>query len=199
MKEIILATANAHKVLEIKEILKGMDLSIKSLADFKDYPKVVEDGATLCENSVKKALTIAQFFNKPTISDDTGLEVEYLNGAPGVFSARFAGPQCIDKNNRLKLLKELNNVPFEKRAAHFKCAVSIVFPDRNMMIKTVEGQIDGYISLEESGQNGFGYDSLFWLAQYKKTFAELDAELKNKISHRAKALEKAKAIIAEFL
>lgn len=197
MKEIVLATGNKHKVKEIKDILKEMPLKVLSIADFKNVPEVVEDGATLEDNAVKKAKTAALFLKKWVLSDDTGLEVEYLNGEPGVYSARWAGPGCSYEDNNKKLLNMLKDVPEKKRKACFKCVIAISDPEGRVI--TAEGKIDGIISTEISGTNGFGYDPLFFVPSQKKTFAELSSEVKNKISHRANALIEAKKIILKLI
>ncbi|MDR2860548.1 MAG: XTP/dITP diphosphatase [Elusimicrobiota bacterium] len=197
MKEFILATGNKHKVQEIQEILKDWDIKIIPLSDFDDFPKTIEDGKTLEENAVKKAKEAAQFFNKTAIADDTGLEVSYLNGAPGVYSARYAGEPCSYEDNNNKLLKELSGVPQDKRTACFRCVIAIAKPNGD--IKTAEGKIDGIISEKISGDKGFGYDPIFFVPQYNKTFAQLSSSEKNKISHRAKALLAAKEIIKTIL
>ncbi|MDR0486314.1 MAG: XTP/dITP diphosphatase [Elusimicrobiota bacterium] len=184
--EIILATGNKNKIREIKEILKGLDITILSITDFADYPKTIEDGETIAENAVKKAKEAALFFKKWAMADDTGLEVEYLNGAPGVYSARYAGKHCSYKDNNEKLLRELKGLQQEHRKASFKCVIALSSPEG--LITTVEGQIDGLIAEAERGQNGFGYDAVFFIPQYGKTFAELDGAIKNKISHRGQAV-----------
>ncbi len=197
--KLVIATRNKDKFKEIKEILKGIpeEIEIVSLFDFPNFPKIVEDGKTLEENAIKKAKTAQELLKLPTIGEDTGLEVEYLNGAPGVYSARFAGPGCSYSDNNEKLLSLLEGVPFEKRKAKFRCVVCFSQPSGE--IKIVEGAIDGFISTEPKGTNGFGYDPVFFVPEYKKTFAELPSEIKNKISHRAKAFQKAKEILLEFI
>lgn len=198
--KLIIATRNKDKFREIKEILKDLTekIEILSLNDFPDFPKIIEeDGKTLEENAIKKAKTASEILKLPAIGEDTGLEVEYLKGAPGVYSARFAGPGCTYDDNNRKLLSLLEGVPFEKRKAKFRCVVC--FSQQGKKPKIVEGAIEGFISTEPKGKNGFGYDPVFFVPEYGKTFAELPSELKNKISHRSIAFRKIKEIICEIL
>lgn len=197
MKEIILATANAHKVSEIMNILKGLDIKLLPLNSFSEYPHTVEDAETIEGNAIKKAVEASEFFNLPALADDSGLEVEYLGGRPGIFSARYAGDECIYENNNRKLLKELEGVPNEKRKARFVCVMALACPHQKPI--TVFGTIDGFITQSPSGTGGFGYDPIFFIPQYNKTFAEIGEDLKNKISHRAKALADIKKILASQL
>ncbi|MDD5101455.1 MAG: XTP/dITP diphosphatase [Endomicrobiaceae bacterium] len=186
--EIILATGNKHKVLEIKDILKDLSIKIKPMTEFDNYPEVVEDGNTLEENAIKKAVEVAKFFNKWAIADDTGLEVDYLNGAPGVYSSRYAGEDCSYDDNNQKLLKALIDVPLEKRKAKFRCVIALSDPKGNIFVLS-DGEINGLISQDLSGTKGFGYDPIFFVKEYNKTFAELGDGIKNEISHRALALK----------
>jgi XTP/dITP diphosphohydrolase len=193
IEEIILATGNKHKVEEIKEILKDLSIKVIPMIFFSQYPIIEEDGKTLEENAIKKASEVSKFFGKWTLADDSGLEVDYLNGAPGVYSARYAGEKCFYENNNSKLLKALDGVPFEKRTAKFRTVIAISSPDGK--INLAEDKIFGIIALQPMGGNGFGYDSVFYVPEYGKTFAELSMNIKNSISHRAIALQKAKKII----
>ena len=188
MKEIILATGTKHKVVEIKDILKDLSVTIKPMTDFEKYPEVVEDGQTLQDNAIKKATEVAKYFNCWAIADDTGLEVNYLNGAPGVYSSRYAGENCSYADNNNKLLKALNGVQMENRQAQFRCVIALSDPQGNVKI-LAEGKIKGYIAESLSGTTGFGYDPLFYVPKYEQTFAELGEEIKNQISHRAMALK----------
>jgi XTP/dITP diphosphohydrolase len=188
MKEIILATGNKHKVVEIKDILKDLPVTIKPMTDFDKYPDVIEDGQTLQDNAIKKATEVAKYFNSWAIADDTGLEVNYLNGAPGVYSSRYAGENCSYADNNNKLLKALNGVQMENRQAQFRCVIALSDPQGNVKI-LAEGKIKGYIAESLSGTTGFGYDPLFYVPNCEKTFAELGEEIKNQISHRALALK----------
>jgi len=191
--ELIIATGNKHKVEEIKDVLKDLGVKIVPMADMPSFPKTVEDGETLEENAAKKAREAALFYNKWALSDDTGLEVDFLNGAPGVHSARFAGEHCSYEDNNKKLLSLLESVPREKRTAKFACVIAISNPQGECSF--ARGEIYGIITGKISGSNGFGYDPVFFVPQENKTFAELSSEEKNKISHRAKALQEAKKII----
>jgi len=197
--KLIIATRNKDKFREIKEILKDLTekIEILSLNDFPDFPKIIEDGKTLEENAIKKAKTASEILKLPAIGEDTGLEVEYLKGAPGVYSARFAGPGCSYNDNNKKLLSLLEGVPFEKRKAKFRCVVCLIQPGEEP--KLVEGAIEGFILTEPKGKNGFGYDPVFFVPEYKKTFAELPLEVKNRISHRSIAFRKIKKILCEIL
>lgn len=187
MRKLVLSSGNKHKISEIKDILKNMPFEVVSKNDL-GYASfdVEEDGETLEDNAFKKAEELHKLVKGIVIADDTGLFVDALNGDPGVYSARYAGEPTSDKNNRELLLENLKNVPMKKRTAHFKTVIAIVFEDGSKM--TAEGRVDGTIALEERGQNGFGYDSLFIVEDTGKTFAEMTEEEKNKISHRARAL-----------
>ncbi|MDR0800698.1 MAG: XTP/dITP diphosphatase [Endomicrobium sp.] len=196
IKEVILATGNRHKSEEIKSILKDLDIEIMPMTSFPDYPVTVEDGATLEENASKKAKEVAEFFKKWAIADDSGLEVDYLNGKPGVYSARYAGENCSYDDNNKKLLEELKNVPEEKRTAKFRAVIAVASPEGKIFL--ADGKIFGTIREHTAGTEGFGYDPVFYIPQYGKTFAELGYEIKNSISHRAKALQKVKEIIKDL-
>lgn len=193
MKRIVLATNNRHKIKEIKNILSGLSVEIMTLEDFPGAPRVEETGKTLEENAILKAEAIYKFTGLPSVADDSGLEVDILHGAPGVLSSRFAGEHCSFEDNNRKLLQLMSRVPPEKRGAKFVCVVALM-RDCNRMI-TVKGEVKGLITLEERGENGFGYDPLFYLPQLNKTFAQLSFEEKNRISHRAQAFGKAKDLI----
>ena len=188
MKTIIVATKNKNKVREIEAITKelGMKVMSRDEAGIDDI-EVAEDGDTYEENSLAKAKAIMALCNEITIADDSGVEVDALNGAPGVISAMYAGDECDDQKNRNKLLKELAGVPLEKRTARFVSVISMVYPSGKELV--VRGESEGHIIFEERGTNGFGYDSLFVPLGYEQTYAELSSEEKNKISHRANALK----------
>ncbi|MDR1196216.1 MAG: XTP/dITP diphosphatase [Endomicrobium sp.] len=194
--EIIIATGNRHKVAEIKDILGDVNVKVIAMTDFPNYPRTVEDGKTLEENAAKKAKEAAAFFKKWSIADDTGLEVEYLNGAPGVFSARYAGDGCTYEDNNKKLLSALHGAPKDKRNAQFRCVIAISSPEGEVTF--AEGRIFGIISENLAGDKGFGYDPIFFVPEQNKTFAQLDEKVKNTISHRAQALQKAKEIIKKL-
>jgi XTP/dITP diphosphohydrolase len=189
---VILATRNQDKIKEIRQLLSGLDLKIRTLHEFPGSPEVVEDGSTLEENALKKASEIATYTGLTAIADDTGLEVDLLNGAPGVFSSRFSGENATYGDNVEKLLSELQGVPLEKRSARFRCVVAIVDGDDS---RTVEGICEGRIIEEPRGDSGFGYDPVFYVSEQKSTFAEMDLNLKNRISHRAKAFAKLKELL----
>jgi XTP/dITP diphosphohydrolase len=196
-KEIIIATSNRHKDKEVRAILGDLNVEFISMLSFSDYPAIIENGRTLEENASKKAKESAVFFRAWTIADDSGLEVDYLKGKPGVYSSRYAGERCSCEDNNNKLLKVLKDVPRGDRMAKFRAVIAISNPDGKVFL--LGGEIFGTISECVVGNNGFGYDSLFYLPEYGKTLAELDSELKNLISHRAKALQKAKGLIKKLL
>lgn len=203
MKKIILASNNAHKIKEIKKILADLNIEVRSLKDEEINLEIIEDGSTFEENSKKKASEIAKFLkqrgdeNFIVLADDSGLEVDYLKGAPGIYSARYAGEHGNDKKNNKKLLNELLGVPLEKRNAKFVCHLSIV--DSNYNYFGIRGEVEGKILSEVSGCQGFGYDPIFYYEPLKKTFGEISDEEKNKISHRAVALQKLKDRILEII
>jgi len=193
MLEIVLATRNQDKIREIKKILNDINARLLSLDDFPGCPEVVEDGKSLEANAKKKALVVSQYTKKYSLAEDTGLEVEALDGAPGIHSARFAGDNCTYEENNRKLLKLLEKLSLGERRAKFRCVVALARPDGGVI--TCEGVCEGVIAFKMKGESGFGYDPLFLLPAYGKTFAELGEEIKNKISHRARALGKIKEII----
>jgi XTP/dITP diphosphohydrolase len=193
--KIVLATNNLHKIREIKEILAGISAETLTLEDFPEFPLVEETGETLEENAIIKAQKINEFTGLPTLADDSGLEVDALKGQPGVKSSRFAGEGCSFEDNNLKLLRLLKDIPWEQRGAKF---VTVVALAKNAdCIQTVKGEIRGIIDLAEKGENGFGYDPVFYVPELKKTFAQLSPEKKNKISHRARAFKKAAELISK--
>lgn len=197
MLEIILATRNRDKIKEIKKILQGVRVKIFTLDKYPHVPEIEEDGITIRDNAIKKAKTIATFTGKMALADDSGLEVKTLHGAPGIYSSRFAGPGCSYSDNNKKLLRLLKNVPLKKRQAQFKCVMALVNPSGR--VKTTEGICKGYIGFEIKGKHGFGYDPVFVVPKYGKTFAELGLRIKNKISHRAIALQRMKKIIQQLI
>jgi len=194
---LVIATSNQHKLKEFKALLQGFPLTILSLKDFTDIPAIVEDGKNFYENALKKALTVASHTDKLTIADDSGIEVDALDGKPGVYSARFAGEDATDEANNTKLLKELKDVPSSKRGACFKCVLVIAPSDGETTF--VEGACRGTIIHEARGGYGFGYDPLFLVPEYNKTFSEITPEEKNKISHRARALQELLKIVPQYL
>jgi len=193
MKEIVVATNNRHKFEEISSILNGLPVRLIPLSDYPDAPELKEDGATYAENAVHKALTVARFTGKWALGDDTGLEVDALDGQPGLYSARFAGEGVTFADNKRKLLRLMKSVPAEKRTAAFRTVLALVGPSGESHV--VEGLLRGRIADKEQGAGGFGYDALFYLPEWGKTYAELTAEEKNRVSHRALAVEKIKAYL----
>jgi len=192
--EIVLATRNKKKIEEIKRITADLTVTILSLDNFPNCPETVEDRDTFEENAVKKAVEVCQCTGKPALADDSGLEVDALNGAPGVYSARYAGGTSgNDIRNYEKLLAELKDVPDDKRGAQFVCCIALSFPDGT--VKTFFGYTKGCIGRVPKGKTGFGYDPVFIPESHKRTFAEMTGSEKDSLSHRGKALEK----VADFL
>lgn len=187
MTKFIVATRNNGKLKEISEILKGLPFEIISMEEAGIDKEIEESGSTFEENAVIKAEEIFKITGEIVMADDSGLEVDFLDGAPGIYSARFAGEGAADSDRNNKLLNLLKDVPFEKRTARFVCAVAVIMPDGRKF--TVRGTCEGYIGFKPEGQNGFGYDPLFYLPDYDKTIAQLDSTEKNKISHRGRALK----------
>ncbi|MGI5912833.1 MAG: XTP/dITP diphosphatase [Syntrophomonadaceae bacterium] len=195
--EILLATHNRNKIKEIEHILKDLDMKVLSLDDIKDIPAVEEDGDTFTANACKKAQLAAIKTGYTSLADDSGLVVDVLGGQPGIYSARFAGEEADDAKNNQKLLQMMTMFNGEERKARFVCVIAISDPEGN--IQTAEGECQGWIGYEERGTGGFGYDPLFIPCGYNKTLAELGSEEKNMISHRAKALVKAKELLKKIL
>lgn len=195
--KLVLATGNQGKVRELRTILSDLKVEVYSLKDFPEIGEIVEDGATFMENAIKKAKVVTEVTNLVALADDSGLEVDYLDGAPGIYSARFAGEGKNDADNNEKLLSLMRDVPTEKRTARFRCVIAICTPGGKTY--NADGTCEGIIGFKPKGHKGFGYDPLFYLPEYNRTFAELDAELKNKISHRGQALGKAKIVLAGIL
>jgi XTP/dITP diphosphohydrolase len=197
VKEIVVATENPGKLREIKESLRGMDVQILSFKDLPPLPSIVEDGSTFQENAFKKARIVALHTGRLTIADDSGLEVDYLKGDPGVRSARFAGEDASDSDNNRKLLQCLQGIPSSQRGATFRCVIAVVDPHGRE--SSIEGTCRGIIGEKERGTMGFGYDPLFIIPEVGKTLAEFPLEEKNRISHRGKALAALKKELAHFL
>ena len=196
MRELLVATKNQGKLREIRELLSDLDLKVTSLADYNNCPEVVEDGKTFRQNAVKKALVIGRHLGKLTLGEDSGLEVKALGNKPGIYSARFSGPAATDKKNNSKLLRLLKGVKPLKRQARYRCLAALV--DNEQLVGVVEGNCTGRIAEKRKGQNGFGYDPLFLIPRYSKTFGELDPGIKARISHRARALKKLKILLAKY-
>lgn len=184
--EIVLATRNKKKIEEIKRITVGMPISILTIDDFPGCPEVQEEGSTFEDNAVKKALTIAKYTGKPSVADDSGLEVYALNGSPGTLSSRYAGAGADDEKNIKKLLHEMHSFADDNRAARFVCCIALAFPDGN--VKTFFGYVEGKIGKEPEGSLGFGYDPVFYPEGQSRTFAEMSSDDKDALSHRGKAL-----------
>ena len=193
LNEIVLATRNRHKEVELAALLGDLGIHIRTLADFPDAPEVEEDGATCEANAVKKATAIARSTGLPAVADDTGLEVDALGGRPGIYAARYAGDGATYEDNCRKLLWELNGIPRDKRSARFLTVAAIALPSGE--VQAVRGILEGRITEEPVGDHGFGYDPVFLVPEQGKTLAEMTAAEKNSISHRAKALVQAKEIL----
>ena len=198
MKELIVASRNKGKVGEIKELLAGLPFKVSCLSDYPHIPEVIEDGKTYRANALKKAREIARATGKMAMSDDSGIEVKALNNAPGLYSARFAGEGASEKARNRKLFKMLKNVPMHKRQARYRCVIALVNP-QGQELGVVQGTCSGYITTKELGSNGFGFDPLFLLKRYNKTFGQLPPSLKAKISHRARALKKFRLLLDQLL
>ena len=183
-RPLVLATRNEGKISEFRRLVADFGVEIKSLKDFGPIPVVEEDGDTFEDNAVIKARFTAKILGLPTLADDSGLMVEALGGSPGVRSARYAGEKATDEENNLKLLKAMEGI--EKRDATFLCVIAIAVPRGPALI--YEGRCDGYITTALTGNGGFGYDPLFYYPPAKKTFAQMTAEQKNRVSHRGKAM-----------
>lgn len=187
MRKVIFATGNQGKMKEIREILGDLDIELLSLKDAGIQADIVEDGKTFEENAQIKARTVCSLTGEIVLADDSGLEIDYLNKEPGIYSAPYMGEDTSYRIKNANLIERLNGVPDEKRTARFVCAIAAAFPDGTM--KTVRATMEGRIGYEEKGENGFGYDPIFYLPEYGCTSAELSMEEKNKISHRGKALK----------
>lgn len=196
MKKLVIATKNEGKAREVAALLADLPYDVVSLADYPNAPEVEETGSTFIENAILKATAYAKFTGELTLADDSGLEVDALNGAPGVFSSRFAPT---DPERNAKLLDLMKDVPDDKRAARFRCAIAMAFPPLTKGgpggVRTCEDSVEGVIAREPKGTNGFGYDPIFYVPSFGKHMAELTASEKNQISHRGKALEKAKDLL----
>ena len=196
-KEIVIGTYNNNKKSEIRKILNGIPVRLLDLDDFEDPPDIIEDGVTFEDNATKKALELAGFCQTCVMADDSGLEVDALDKRPGVLSSRYCGVDTGYEEKCLRLLEELKGVPFEKRTARFRCAIALAEPDRLQFV--VSASCEGIISNEPKGNNGFGYDPIFYVPEHELTMAELEPEVKNRISHRALALELFKTNLMELV
>ncbi len=196
-RKLILATRNKDKLKEIQALLSDLDIDIMSLDEAENAPHVVEDGKTFMENAFKKAKVIAEATGIMALADDSGLEVDALDGAPGVYSARYSGENASDASNNEKLLADLEGVPAGKRSAHFSCVIVVYHPSGRWI--STEDKCEGEITEKSIGDRGFGYDPVFYLPSLNCTMAQLSAEEKNRLSHRGKALEKLKSELPGFL
>ncbi len=197
MRTLVIATKNEKKLHELKRYLKEVRARVVSLKEFKRVPRIVENGKTFKANAVKKAMVISKFAGALTLADDSGLSVRALGGRPGVRSSRFAGPRKSDRQNNKRLLELLAKVPPAKRQAKFICAVAIC--DNGKIVKVIEESCSGLIAFSEKGGYGFGYDPLFLIPKYKETFGELGLKVKDRMSHRSKALKKAREFLKRYL
>lgn len=197
MQKIIIGTKNRDKSRELRALLGGGRVRVLSLEDFAACPDVVEDGRTFEANAAKKARIYSKFTGLLTLADDSGLEVSALKGRPGVYSARFAGKGCAYRDNNRKLLKLLKGIPARGRGAKFICVAALY--DKGKCVAVVRGECPGAVAFVSRGRNGFGYDPVFIPKGFKRTFAELSAKVKNRISHRGKALGAAKRVILAYL
>ena len=193
MKKIIIASNNKGKIREIRAIIGEQDIELLDLKDIGFTDEITEDGYSIKENAVKKGLSVMKAVGELTIADDSGLEVDAIDGQPGVLSARFSGEGATDESNNRKLLELLSNIPMEKRGAQFRCVMALIYP--NGRILTAEGICRGRIAYKPIGDKGFGYDPIFIPNGYDKTFSQLGSHVKNQISHRAIALDKMKGIM----
>ncbi len=200
MLELVLASRNKHKLNEFRSMLQPLGITVVSVSDFSGVPEVEEDGDTFEANAIKKAVEVAERLKLPVLADDSGLEVDALGGAPGVRSARYAGEDASDAANNDKLLLALKEVPNEKRTGRFRCVIAFALPgaDGSVEVQTAEGSCPGQIGHESKGDHGFGYDPLFIVPEYNQTFAQLEPEVKNSISHRAKAMANVYSLLRQW-
>ena len=196
MRELTVATRNEKKLRELKRYLRPLGIKVVSLKDVKGAPDIVEDGKTFKDNAVKKALVISRFTGGLVLADDSGLVVDALGGKPGVRSSRFSGDGASNHENNTKLLRLLKGVGAGKRRAQFVCDVAIA--DKGKIITTIEEHCSGRIAFDARGRRGFGYDPLFLIPKYEKTFGELGARAKDRMSHRSKALKKAREFLKGY-
>lgn len=197
MKEIVAATRNKKKLLELKRLLRGIGIRVLCLSDFEGLPEVKEDGKTFKANAKKKALAISSRIKRIVMADDSGLEVPALGMRPGIHSARYAGPSQNDKKNIAKLLKKMKPLSGKDRRAHFRCVICL--SKGRKVIRLIEGKVRGRIAEKPRGGFGFGYDPVFIPSGFERTFSQLSSRAKDRISHRAMALKEAKKVIHNLL
>lgn len=197
MRTLVVATKNRKKLRELRRYLRTVRAQVISLEGFEKTPRFVENGRTFKENAAKKALAVSRFTGELAIADDSGLAVKALGWAPGIRSSRFAGPGKSDKANNRRLLDLMKDVPRSRRRAKFVCAVAVA--DGGKIVKLIEADCKGLVAFEEKGRHGFGYDPLFLIPKYGKTFGQLGLKVKDRMSHRSKALKKARAFLRKYL
>lgn len=197
IRELVLATRNRHKGEELAALLGDLGIGIRTLDEFPEVPDVIEDGETCEANAIKKARAVSKATGLVAVADDTGLEVDALGGRPGVFAARYAGEHATYEDNWRKLLQELSGVPRKRRTARFMTVAAMALPSGEVQVTT--GQLEGVISEEPAGARGFGYDPVFFVPELGKTLAQLSAEEKNRISHRAKAFAQVREILSRHM
>ncbi|HHT46983.1 MAG TPA: XTP/dITP diphosphatase [Firmicutes bacterium] len=195
-KKLIIATHNEGKKKEFVNVLSSLAYEIRTLKDLSHLPKIEETGLTFKENAVLKAETISRLTGELVLADDSGLEVFYLGGKPGVYSARFAGDGATDEQNNTFLLKLMENIPYSQRRARFVCVIALAAPGKKT--QTVEGICEGFLASSPRGSQGFGYDPLFIYGDGNKTFAEMDIKTKSRISHRGQALRKIRDVLLSY-
>lgn len=198
MAVLVVGTHNPKKRKEMGELLQDLSIEVKDLTEWPDAPEVVEDGQTFEENARKKARELAQYLSHWVLAEDSGLVVPGLKGRPGIYSARYAGPECDDDANNGKLLAELAPLPDDRRAAYYICCAVLASPEGEVK-ETVEGRCHGIIVKELRGTGGFGYDPLFLIPEYHRTFGELSSRVKHALSHRSKALERIRPALRQWL
>ena len=197
MTEIIFATENAGKVREVEAMFEGLGVSVKTMKEAGIRADIIEDGSTFMENAVKKAKTIAAHTKAIVLADDSGLVIDHLNGEPGIYSARYLGEDTPYEIKNAELLSRMEGVEEDKRSARFVCAMAAVLPDGEVL--QTEGVMEGIIGYEAAGENGFGYDPIFYLPEFSMSSAQISPEQKNAVSHRGKALRKMQKLLQQKL
>lgn len=197
MRRIVLATRNPGKAAELARMLADLPVEVRTLSDYPELLALPEEGATYETNARSKALAVAQGVGEVALADDSGLEVDYLEGQPGVYSARFLGEHATDEDRNQEILRRLENVPPENRTARYRAVVALAFPDGR--VYTFEGSCEGAIALQPRGAGGFGYDPIFYLPDLDRTVAELAPQEKDLISHRGQAMRKAREFLLELV